>query len=138
MSRRLERLHRLASLREEQARAVAAVSAAALRSADAAIAEARSASSSVGAVDPRLGRHLLDVGHRRIEHLTAERETAARAAADDLGAWHDAKRSQRSTERLLDRARERARAEADRHDRNELLDLVTARVGSVDERVGVR
>ncbi len=137
MSRRLQRLHRLASLREEQARAVAAVSAGALRSADAAIADARAGTSGVGAVDPRLGRHLLDVGHRRIEHLTAEREVAARAAAADLGTWHDAKRQQRSTERLLERARERARVEADRHDRNELLDLVTARVSN-DDRAGIR
>ncbi len=137
MSRRLERLHRLASLREERARATAAVSAARLRAADSAIAEARAASGATATVDPRLGRHLLEAGHRRVEFLTTERVEVARAAAEDLAGWHEAKRRQRSTERLLDRARERARLEADRADRSELLDLVTARLGA-DERGGSR
>lgn len=128
--RKLERLARITAIGEEQAKAVAARSGAEVRRATRAIDRAEASSADLGHLDPVLGRRLLEVGARHIELLTAERDAAAERARADLVAWQQAKQRHRSTERLIERHEQRRRVEADRKNRAELLDLVTARIPS--------
>ncbi len=127
-SKSLDRMLRLATTSEEQAKAAAAAEAAELRRAERAVEQAAASAGSLAGLPPGLTAHLVAAGSRHLHDLEQRRDDASTAALAARGAWQAARGRQQSMERLVERAQATQRAERLRAEQVEFGDLVASRM----------